>query len=324
MSIIFQTNSLLTTVQDLGRNGFRRLGINPNGAMDRTAARLVNVLLGNDEGEAILEIHFPAPQILFAENAVVALGGADFGARIGEKTIENRRPFFVEKGSVLSFTRKKFGNRVYLSIKGGLEIEKWLGSASTNLRAGIGGFQGRNLRKGDELFFKQTANNENPKLNFKISKSLIPLYSCLPTVRVAAGAEFKSLTAASRRAFLSQNFTVRRESDRMGFRLDGEKLKLKKPLELISSAACFGTIQLFPDGQMIILMADHQTSGGYPRIAHVINYDLPLVAQLGAGDKLNFEIVSIEEAEDLSLEFEKNLNLLKTAIKFNTNFYRKT
>ena len=316
MSIIFQSGGILTTVQDLGRVGFRHLGINPNGAMDTAAARLVNILLDNAESEGVLEIHFPAPKILFAENTVIALGGADFGARIDEKQVESWRPIFVEKGGVLDFPQKIFGNRAYLAIRGGLAIKDWLGSASTNLKAQAGGFQGRNLRKGDEIHFKKSLNAAPRNLRVKISKTLIPQYSSLPTVRVVAAAEFENLDVESRKLFQTQNFSVRHESDRMGFRLEGENLKLKKPLEMISSAAGFGTIQLLPGGQLIILMADHQTTGGYPRLANIVSRDLPLVGQLGANDRLNFKIISIQEAENLILEFEKDLNLLKTACRF--------
>lgn len=315
MSIEFLSNSLLTTVQDLGRNDFRHFGINPGGAMDKTAVRLINILLGNDENEAVLEIHFPAPKILFHENAIIALGGAKFGAEINENTIENRRPIFVGKGSVLSFPQKNFGNRIYLSVKGGFKIENWLGSKSTNLKAKAGGFEGRPLRKGDEIFFNQTANARiSPSI--KISKSVIPHYSSFPTVRVTVGAEFERLSDESKYTFEEQSFTIRRASDRMGFRLRGDTLNLTKESGLLSTAVGFGTIQLLPDGQLIILMADHQTTGGYPRIAHIITKDLPLIAQLGASDKLSFKIVTMREAENAIVEFEKDLNILKTACHF--------
>jgi antagonist of KipI len=316
MSLVFLTNSLLATVQDLGRNKYRRFGINPNGAMDKTAARLINILLGNNENEAVLEMHFPAPQVRFEKDALIALGGANFGARIDEKEIENWRPIFVPKNSVLSFSRKIFGNRIYLAVKGGFEIEKWLESASTNLKAHVGGYQGRPLQKNDRLFFKrQTANSYSKTVfSYKISKSLIPPYSPFPTVRVIAGEEFEKLTEESQNAFKIQSFTVSNQSDRMGFRLKSESLKLKEPLQLVSSAVSFGTIQLLPNGQLIILMADHQTTGGYPRIAHIISQDLPLVAQLGANDKLNFAFISIEEAENLILQTELELNYLKVGI----------
>ena len=333
MSIHVKKAGLLSTVQDLGRQRFRSFGINPNGAMDKRAARLINILLGNEESEAVLEMHFPAPVLQFEENALVALGGADFGARLNEKPVENWRPIFVEKGSVLKFAEKSSGNRGYLSIEGGFAVEKWLDSFSTNLRAAVGGFAGRSLRKDDRIYFnekRETESNgkrktengkgsERSNFPYKISNHLTPIYSRLPTVRVVAGAEFDNLTAFSEQSFLTENFTISNRSDRMGFRLTGAPLFLLDKMEMISSAVDFGTIQLLPDGQMIILMADHQTSGGYPRVAHVVSNDLPILAQLGANDKVNFQLISIAEAEDLLLEFEKDLNLLKIACSFKNN-----
>jgi antagonist of KipI len=316
MSLLILRSGILSTVQDLGRNGFRRFGINPNGAMDKTAVRLINILLGNDETEAVLEMHFPAPKILFKQSAIMSLAGGDFGAKINGEEIENWRCVAVKKGNILSFEQKKCGNRSYLSVKGGFQIKKWLGSASTNLKAGIGGFSGKNLQKNDRLFFKQKTSNEFQKTDYRISKSIIPIYSSLPQVRVVAGMELSKLTTESRKNFLSRNFAVRNESDRMGFRLHGESLYLRERLEMLSSAVNFGTIQLLPDGQMVILMADHQTTGGYPRLAHITEVDLPLVAQLSSNDQVSFELITIAAAEDLILQREKDLGLLRSACNF--------
>lgn len=314
MSICIEKSGVLSTIQDTGRTGFRRFGINPNGAMDKAAVRLINILLGNDDAEAVLEMHFPAPVLKFDEPAIIVLGGADFGATLDDEPIKNWRPVSVGKNQTLKFTRKIFGNRVYLAVKGNFVINEWLGSRSTNLAANIGGFDGKSLTKGDRLFFKQPAPGNQQPANYKISKNLIPRYSLQPTIRVIAGAEFEKLTALGEQHFIKLDFTISRDSNRMGFRLAGESLYLIDKIELISSAVDFGTIQLPPDGQMIILMADHQTSGGYPRIAHVASKDLPILAQLGAGDRINFQIVSIEEAEQLTLDFERDLNLLRIGV----------
>lgn len=316
MSIFIKKAGILSTIQDLGRNGFRRFGINQNGAMDKTAARLINSLLANEENAAVIEMHFPAAEILFDEAAAFSLGGADFAAHLNGERIENWRIYFAAKGSILKFTEKLSGNRIYLSVKGGLAVDEWLGSASTNLKAGIGGFRGRKLMPGDRISFNSKFDIRYSKFNFVISNSLIPFYSKFPTVRVVEGSEFRLLTAESRERFSIGNFTITPNSDRMGFRLHGEQMSLEKPLEMVSSAVNFGTIQLLPDGQMIVLMADHQTSGGYPRIANVISTDLPLLAQLGANDKVAFHVISIEEAENLSVGLEKDLNLLKNRAKF--------
>ena len=316
MSILFKKAGILTTVQDLGRSGFRRFGINPNGAMDRCAVRLINILLGNDENAAVLEMHFPAAEIVFEEAAKFALGGADFGAKLNAKPIENRRIHYAEKGSTLKFTQKIFGSRAYLAIRHGFKVKFWLNSASTNLTANIGGFEGRKINPGDRIFFNEIRNPKSKIQNQMISNSLIPHYSKFPTVRVVAGAEFDELTTESRENLLTETFTISQNSDRMGFRLQSKPLFLINPQELVSSAVNFGTIQLLPDGQIIVLMADHQTSGGYPRLANVIPTDLPLLAQLGANEKVAFHLITIEEAENLTIKFEKDLNLLKTAVKF--------
>ena len=316
MSILIKKAGLLTTIQDLGRIGFKRFGINQNGVMDKTAARLINILLGNDENEAVLEMHFPAPEIFFEEPTCFAIGGADFGAKLNAKPIENWRIHFADKGSTLKFSEKKFGNRTYLAIKNGFKIENWLGSKSTNLKANIGGFHGRKLINSDRIQFNQITDSKFQIPNCRISNSIIPFYSKFPTIRLIAGAEFEFLTTQSQEKILNENFTITQNSDRMGFRLKGESLQLQTTKELVSSGVNFGTIQLLPDGQMIILMADQQTSGGYPRIANVISTDLPLLAQLGTNDKVAFHLISIEEAENLLIKFEYELNLLKTAVKF--------
>ena len=322
MSILIEKSGVLSTIQDTGRTGFRRFGINPNGAMDKTAARLINILLGNDDLEADLEMHFPAPVLKFEDSAIIALGGADFGATLDDKPIENWRPVYARKNQTLKFTEKISGNRVYLAAKGGFKINEWLGSASTNLAANIGGFAGRSLAKGDKLDFKQRTTDNEQRTNYKISKHLIPRYSSRPTMRVVAGAEFEKLTASSEQHFFKHNFAVSQDSNRMGFRLTGEPLYLVDKTELVSSAVDFGTIQLLPGGQMIILMADHQTSGGYPRIAHVVSTDLPPLAQLGATDEVNFQIISTAEAERLTLEVEKDLNLLRIGVNSKYAFER--
>lgn len=329
MSILIKKSGFLTTIQDLGRTGFRQFGINPNGAMDLRAVRLTNILLGNDEGETVLEMHFPAPEILFEEDAIFALGGAGFGARLEDALIENWRVFFARKESVLKFEERISGNRAYLSVKDGFKIDKWLGSSSTNLIAEVGGFGGRSLRIGDRIEFNGKWKMENGKFKmqdsksvlnlefpYKISNDLTPRCNSFPTIRVVAGAEFELLTALSEQNFLKQAFTISNESNRMGFRLRGEPLYLLENEELVSSAVDFGTVQLLPDGQMIVLMADCQTSGGYPRVARVASADLPILAQLGAGDKVGFEIISLSDAENLLIEVRKDLNLLKIACSF--------
>lgn len=310
MSILVIEPGILTTTQDAGRKGFRRYGINPSGFMDTTAARIANILVSNQEDEAVLEMHFPAPVLKFEEPAFFSLCGADFKAKLNETEVENWHPLVAKKGDVLSFAEKVLGARLYLAVSGGFEIEKWLGSASANLKVGFG----RPLRKGDRILIKRRT---TIKLrNYKVSTSLIPRYSHFPTVRILAGPEFEKLTAISIQNLLEESYRISLDSDRMGFRLEGKPLYLIEEFEMVSSVVDFGTIQLLPNGQMILLMADHQTTGGYPRIAQIAKVDLPLVAQLNPNDKIYFKMISHEEAEELLIKQETDLKQLKWAVKF--------
>lgn len=316
MSLLVQKPGILTTIQDTGRTGYRRFGVNPGGAMDMAAARIANILLDNDERSAVIEIHFPAPQFLFEKAAICALGGADFGPELDGREIENWRPFIAKKGSSLRFTAKKFGNRAYLAVRGGFRVEKWLGSTGTNLAAHIGGVSGRKLGAGDSIGF---ARKTRPRVDFYASAaaiSVLPFYSRFPTVRFIAGAEFESIGRRSQDMLTRQDFLISNHSDRMGFRLRGDPIISEARKEIVSSAVAFGTLQLLPSGQMIVLMADHQTMGGYPRIGHVITRDLPLLAQLGPGDKVAFHQIDQQAAERLALAFERELSFFRVGCRF--------
>ena len=312
MSLQFLKPGILTTIQDLGRTGYRSLGINPSGVMDRTAARLINTLLENCENETVLEMHFPACEFKFDTECSFAIGGADFSPRLNEDPIRNWSAINAVAGDILNFRERKTGMRAYLSVAGGFDIPSWLGSKSTNLTAVAGGLTGRKLAAGDRIHFS-APRTVKPRT---LGPSLIPKYGHFPTVRVVPGGEFDLLTAICERNFLGGSFAVTNDSNRMGFRLHGEPLYLLDEKEMVSAAVTFGTIQLLPDGQLIVLMADHQTSGGYPRIANVITADLPLLAQLGPGDRVGFQLVSIDKSEHLIKRFERDLCFLKLGLRF--------
>lgn len=312
MSFVIKKPGMLTTIQDLGRIGARRFGINPSGVMDTVAARILNAMLGNEESAAVLEMHFPAPEIAFDADTPFAIGGGDFGAEIDGMPIQNWSVSIGRANSVLKFTKKQSGNCAYISIQGGLLADNWLGSASTNLMARVGGFAGRKLEAGDRIECTTSSLEFRP---IRVGNSLLPRYSRFPIVRILAGNEFEFLTATSERLFLNEGFTLTKDCNRMGFRLTGKPLNLLDGREMVSSAVGFGTIQLLPHGQLIVLMADHQTSGGYPRIGNVISVDLPVLAQCGPGDGISFQIVSIEEAERLTMQFETELNFLRSGCK---------
>lgn len=313
MSLFVQKPGILTTIQDGGRTGSRSLGINPSGAMDRTAMALINLLLGNDENEAMIEMHFPAGEFVFEVDCSFAVGGADLGAVLNGIEIANWSSAIARRGDRLRFSNRQNGNRAYLAVAGGFSIPEWLGSKSTNIAVNAGGIGGRRLQAGDRIGFLNPITCKTRRLG----PSMIPKYNRFPTVRVIAGAEFEELTALSERAFLNEGFKVTNESNRMGFRLSGMPISLLDTKEMVSAAVTFGTIQLLPDGQMIVLMADHQTAGGYPRIANVISADLPLVAQLGPGDGIGFRLVSIDDAESLLARREEDIRYLKVGISLN-------
>ena len=307
MSILIQQPGILTTMQDLGRFGYRRLGINPGGAMDRQAVRLINGLLQNEENAAVLEMHFPAARVLFEEPCLFAIGGADLSPLLDGETITNWRSIRAEKGSDLRFVARSMGNRAYLAVAGGFTGDEWLGSSSTNLVAKVGGVGGRKLATGDRVHFRDRVESISAQDSI-VSTSMIPRYGHFPTVRVTIGPEYRCLDQQSMEQFGSATFKISNNSSRMGFRLNGPGLGSIAPINMISSAVDMGTIQLLPDGQMIVLMADHQTTGGYPRIANVIDRDMSVFAQLGSGDKVAFHLIEHAESEYLNAKFERNMS----------------
>ena len=310
MTLLIRKPGILSTIQDLGRFGGRSFGINPSGVMDRGATRVLNTILGNDERAPVLEMHFPAPEIEFVDDTSFAIGGADFGAEINGVPCRNFSVASASRGSLLTFRRRRAGQRAYLAVAGGFKADFWLGSASTNLTAEIGGHRGKRLQAGDRLECPRSG-----ELSTLTSGSLGATRGDSPLIRIIAGPEFPLLTALSKRTFLRETFELTTSCDRMGFRLAGKALGLLDEFEMVSAAVTFGTIQLLPDGQLIILMADHQTTGGYPRIGNVVNVDLPQLAQRGPGDRIRFEMISIEQAEAFSLQFERELNFLRVGCR---------
>ncbi len=314
MSIKIIKPGLLATLVDEGRVGFRNIGIGPGGAMDSFAMKVANYLVGNGEKAAVMEMHFPAPEMLFQNVHLICVTGKGFEIFVDDKTIPLWKPIAVEKGSIIKFTKSGSGSRAYLAVHNGWKAHEWLGSFSTHLGVKAGGYLGRALQKEDVL---ETATNElavngTKTLPWRISKNeLDAIYSPPDEIRIINSIEADLLLSESRKKLLSSNFSVTHQSNRMAYRLEGEKLFLSRPVELVSSAVDFGTIQLLPDGNLIILMADHQTTGGYPQIASVIKADLPKLAQLNLSDKINFKMIPLSEAESILLSKEKQLAELK-------------
>ncbi len=314
MSLTIAKAGLLDTIQDGGRYGFQQQGINPGGAMDRFAAQLANALLGNETGAPVIEMHFPAPQIIFHQPTIICLAGADFGAMLNAKDIAPHQPAAVAAGAVLSFSKKYHGARAYLALSSPINIKPWLNSYSTNLKAAAGGYFGRRLQKGDEIPY-----GAMPLLMEAGVQPLPWQYRPLPekgqTIEVLPGPEWDWPTKKSQEIFLKNEFLITSSSDRMGYRLQGEELVPQRKEQLVSSAVTFGTVQLLPNGQLILLMADHQTTGGYPRIATVCRASLPALAQMIAGQAFCFSLVTLAAAEEKWRRQQQRLQQLQNTCK---------
>jgi antagonist of KipI len=253
---------------------------------------------------------------LFEEDAIISLTGADFSATLNEHTVQLYRTLMVKKDTLLRFKQPVSGARVYLGVAGGWEANKWLGSYSTHLKLSVGGYSGRALQKEDIIQFKAASKSfpENKLFSWSVSGAeLDKVYKPVNSIRCIAGAEYDLLTGSAKRNFSQLNFTISHQSDRMGYRLNNEPLFLEQAIELISSPVDIGTIQLLPTGTLIILMADHQTTGGYPRIASVLKADLPKLAQAKPGQAIKFILTSIGEAEDNYINMQRNLQEIKQA-----------
>ena len=306
MSISILKAGILDSLQDNGRFGHAAFGINPGGVMDRFAAETANFLVGNDATEAVLEMHFPASQLLFREDALIAVCGADLTPTIQDEVIPAWQPVAIKKNTLLQFTKWNWGNRVYVAVHGGFNIPQWLNSYSTNLKAMTGGYQGRALMKGDTLSLRKNTICIADFIPFEKDFRILPwgvkdrkVYDHPEQLSILPGPEWELLDESSRDQLLHSEFIIDKRSDRMGSLLNGPSLQLQQPMELVSSGVDFGTIQLLVGGQLIILMADHQTTGGYPRIGNIISAHLPKLAQLHAGSSIRFSITDIRTAEQM-------------------------
>jgi biotin-dependent carboxylase-like uncharacterized protein len=285
---------LLTSVQDAGRSGHRRVGVSGGGALDPRALAAANRAVGNPPGAAALECTLTGPALAFRAPLVFAVAGADLGAVL-ERTDLGPRPVapgagaLARPGDILRFTGRRSGCRAYVALQGGIDVPAVLGSRSTDLRSAFGGLGGRVLRPGDHLGVAAgggASARESPPLPVATSV----------TVRVVLGPQADHFDAEAIDSFLAGPWRVGAASDRVGCRLEGEPLRHAGPGEIVSDGMVPGSIQVPPDGQPIVMMADGPTTGGYPKIATVVTADLPLVAQLVPGEgAVRFEGIPIEE-----------------------------
>jgi antagonist of KipI len=313
---------ILDTLQDAGRFGFAASGINTNGVMDSYAMQVANALAGNEPGEALIEMHFPAATIRFEAGALIALSGADFDAVIDDISVPVNKTVLVAQGAILSFKKNISGCRVYLAVNGGFAVKPWLGSISTNLIAVAGGINGCKLMKDLAIPFNKKSSRIIEKVKVLPWKAdTASAYMDSHYYYFIKGPEWDWLTPLSQHHMLQEPFTITPQSDRMAIRLQGEKLTCVTNQELVSAAVTMGTMQLLPSGDVLVLMADHQTTGGYPRVGTIISAHLPKMAQAVAGDYVHLLHVEQHMAEALLFAQKDELKLLQEACKFKLQLF---
>lgn len=312
MQVIVENGGLLTTVQDLGRTGYERYGVPVSGAMDAPALEAANLLVGNAPGEAGLEITLLGPTLRFDTPAVLAVTGADLGLNRNGQEIPPGRAFSVRPGDVVAFSGPRAGCRAYLAFAGGLLLDEVLGSRSTTTRFSIGGYQGRRLQKGDTLPLRRSVETL-PGMSRRVLPQELPAQE-IHTVRVLMGPQEDRFTQEGLDTLLREIYTVSAESDRMGYRLDGPAIAHKTDGNIISDGIVTGSIQVPSDGKPILMLADHQTVGGYTKIATVITADLPILAQCRAGDRIRFSATDLETAQQELIAVRKRLRALQARL----------
>ncbi|MBK8250838.1 MAG: biotin-dependent carboxyltransferase family protein [Gemmatimonadetes bacterium] len=325
MTLRVERAGLLTTVQDLGRWGYQHHGVSPGGAMDPTALRVANLLVGNPEGAAGLEVTLTGPTLVAEAPALIAVTGGDLGAQVNGVGVPGWRAVLLAPGDALSFAGGHSGARAYIAIAGGVAVSGVMGSRATDLTAGMGGHAGRALQRGDVIpVGVETAGATRTRARLVGAGRRVAWWGASPHVaratlrdpliRIVRGPEHDWFPLEACRALRDTRWRVTDRSNRMGIRLDGGAVRLAEPRELVSSPVTAGTIQVPPGGEPIILMADRQTVGGYPRIAQVAEVDLSLLAQLAPGASLQLVEVTPAAAAALLLARERTMHDLVTGL----------
>lgn len=324
MSVNVLNAGLLTTIQDIGRTGSQKFGVLVSGAMDSYSMRIANLLVGNEEREGVFEITLFGTMLQFEEDTLIAITGGDLQTTIDGIPVANWRPVIIKKGSILKFGFAIEGCRAYLAIAGGIDVPVVMGSKSTYLVAGIGGFEGRALQQNDQLSFGQLTES-NDKVFTQIEQMGTPDWAVphhplinlasTQTIRIIEGSEYQYFDEASKQRLVREPYVVTPQSNRMGLRLEGQALSLTEKLELLSEGVTFGTIQIPPNGKPIILMADRQTAGGYPKIGQVITADLGSLSQVKPNAKLYFKLITHAQAERELIAKEELIHQIKIGIQ---------
>lgn len=287
---------MFTTVQDLGRHGYQLQGVPVAGAMDGPALRLGNILLGNDEGAAALEITVLGPTLRVEGEGCVAVTGADVGVARNGTALETWRVYRVASGDTLSFAAPSSGSRAYLCVSGGIDVPLVMGSRSTYTRGRFGGHEGRALKAGDVL------STGTPDVLWAASEGLSlpcalrPARDASAPLRVVMGPQDDAFTPAGLETFLSAEYAVSASADRMGYRMEGPVVEHSDGADIVSDAIVLGSVQVPGHGQPIVMLADRQTTGGYTKIATVCAVDVPVLAQRLPGQKVRFARIPVAEA----------------------------
>jgi biotin-dependent carboxylase-like uncharacterized protein len=302
---------MLTTIQDRGRYGFSQFGVPPSGALDTFSFRVANLLVGNQEGEACLETTIMGLKLKALREVVVAITGGDLSPTLNGESLEMWRTHLLIEGDVIKFKKVRAGCRAYLAVSGGFVVPKIMGSGSTYLSGKFGGLEGRALKRGDILY---TFDIPSPlsKLGLLFPSDWIPPLEKEVLLRVIPGPQNHHFTEKGFQTFCSSSYQVTPRCDRMGIRLEGPKIERRSDVEesIISESLISGAIQVPGDGKPIIILTELVT-GGYTKIATLISTDLPRVAQLKPGDRVQFSPISIEEAHQLIREQEERLQSFK-------------
>ncbi len=289
---------LLTTVQDRGRWGFQSRGVSVAGPMDAYAHRLANVLVGNADDAATLEVTWVGPELEFDDERVIAVSGAEFEVAVNGRRVPPDQACAVAGGARLAFGRRLRGTRAYVAIAGGIAVTPVFGSRATHVGSRLGGLDGRALQAGDRLPLaaKRGTTPFSRGVRPLSGQGVRPVPDGHALVRVLAGPQDDYFTHEALRALQASPYSIGQNSDRMGFRLEGTRLSHARGADIISDATPMGAVQVPASGLPILLMADRQTTGGYPKIATVITADLGLAGQLGPGDTISFAVCSPGEA----------------------------
>jgi len=304
-SLLVESAGLQTTVQDLGRPGFGPEGVSASGAADPVALRLGNLLVENQPGVAGLELTLVGGSFVFPDGAVIAITGADLGATVNGRPLEMWASHTLEPGTKLMFGATKNFARGYLAIAGGIQVDPFLGSASTHVLSGLGGFEGRALRKGDRLRIGKASKKVRRR---RITLAALYAFKPRKVLRVTEGPQADWFSEAAKQVFYRDVFRVSEESDRVGLRLEGTALDGSPAREMITEGVSLGAVQVTPSGQPIILFVEQQTTGGYPKIANIIAADLHRIGQLRPRAEIRFQRTLLAVARSLWIEQERLLN----------------